>query len=81
MFEVLKSLYMICTSEVCKKAKPRAAPIAILSLLSQDSGSVLDLPTRNENSEVKQNKFVMVNKKKCYFQFPVFIIDFVLLKM
>lgn len=39
MFDALKSLYMTFFSVVCKKASPLAAPIAILILASQDSGS------------------------------------------
>lgn len=39
MFEDLKSLYITDFSEVCKKPKPLAAPMAIFNLISQDSGS------------------------------------------
>ena len=39
MLDALKSRYMICFSDVCKNARPRAAPIAILSLRLHDNGS------------------------------------------
>lgn len=39
MFEDLKSLYMTVFSDVCKKARPLAAPMAIFSLISHESGS------------------------------------------
>ena len=48
IFEALKSLYMTFFSEVCRKARPRAAPIAILSLLSQDSGSMEGVPAQQK---------------------------------
>ena len=50
IFEALKSLYMTIFSEVCKKARPRAAPISILSLMSQESGSMLGFPAQPKNS-------------------------------
>jgi hypothetical protein len=39
MLDALKSLYMICRSDECRKARPRAAPIAILSRRLHDRGS------------------------------------------
>lgn len=54
---------MICFSEVCKKAKPLAAPIAILSLVSQDSGSVLVFP--NSKQKHKHNE---LNSKQIHDQ-------------
>lgn len=39
MLDALKSRYMICFSDVCKNASPRAAPMAILSLRFHDNGS------------------------------------------
>lgn len=52
IFEGLTALCMIC--KLCKKVIARATPIAILNLLSQDSGSLVGIPTRNENSRVTQ---------------------------
>jgi hypothetical protein len=46
IFEALKSLYMTFFSEVCKKARPRAAPIAIFSRMSQESGSMFGFPAQ-----------------------------------
>ena len=46
IFEALKSLYMTFFSEVCRKARPRAAPITILSRMPQESGSMLGFPAQ-----------------------------------
>ena len=48
--EALKSLYMTFFSEVCKKARPQAAPISILSLMSQEIGSIIGFPAQPKNS-------------------------------
>ena len=48
IFEALKSPYMTWFTELCKKARPRAAPIAILILLSQDSRSLFGIPACNQ---------------------------------
>lgn len=64
IFEALKSLYMTFFSEVCRKASPRAAPIAIWSLLSQDSGSTEGFPaTQKSLSLSQQNK--LADKYNC----------------
>ena len=42
---------MTCCAESCKKAKPRAAPIAILILVFQESGSMLRFPEKNTTDE------------------------------
>lgn len=39
---------MTCLSEECKKAKPRAASVAILSRVFQESGSMLVFPKKTE---------------------------------
>lgn len=39
MLDALKSLYMICLSDECRKARPRAAPMAIFILVLHESGS------------------------------------------
>jgi hypothetical protein len=45
---------MTLLSESCKKAKPLAAPIAILILVFQESGSMLGFPTKKTHQR-KQN--------------------------
>jgi hypothetical protein len=37
--EALRPLYVTLFSKLCKKARPRAAPMAIFSSMSQESGS------------------------------------------
>lgn len=54
MLAALKSLKM-SFSDVCKNAKPRAAPTAILSRMSQESGSIPGLPAKPNNSAKKHN--------------------------
>lgn len=44
---------MIFFSELCKKDSPRAAPIAIFSRLSHESGSTAELP-EHHNQHVKK---------------------------
>jgi hypothetical protein len=51
---------MICFSDECKNAKPRAASIAILSLVFHESGSKLGFPNQNKNT----NEFKLKKKIK-----------------
>lgn len=60
IFVGLTSRCIIC--ELCKKVKPRAAPIAILSPLSQDRDSLSRLP---RNSTV--NKINLSGENKLNF--------------
>ena len=46
---------MICFSEACKKASPRAAPIAILNRVFQESGSMLGFPAQENDKENELN--------------------------
>jgi hypothetical protein len=48
---------MTLLSESCKKAKPLAAPIAILILVFQESGSMLGFPTKKKH--IKGNKIIL----------------------
>lgn len=47
MLDALKSLYMTCFSDVCKKARPRAAPNAILRRIFHERGWKAELPAHN----------------------------------
>lgn len=61
IFEALKSLYMTFFSEVCRKASPRAAPIAIWSLLSQDSGSTEGFPATQKSLSLSHHSVNKIN--------------------
>lgn len=43
---------MIFLSELCKKASPRAAPMAIFSLMSHESGSIALLPEQQKDPAI-----------------------------
>jgi len=42
---------MTCFSEACRKASPRAAPIAILSRVLKESGSMFGFPAQENDKE------------------------------
>lgn len=50
ILEALKSRYITGGSELCKKHRPRAAPMAILTLVAQERGCLL--PANQDNFEV-----------------------------
>ena len=60
IFLVLKSLYMTFFSELCRKARPRAAPTIILSLMFQESSSLLGFPAQPK--KLLQFLFLLLNK-------------------
>lgn len=45
-------------SEVCKKARPRAAPMAILSLNSQDNGSIFGFPAQPNYKPSNEHEYI-----------------------
>ena len=54
MLAGLVSLKIIDSSDACKKAKPLAAPMAILSLISHESGTGLSTSATTPHQSFKQ---------------------------